>query len=188
MAVSLSLANVYEGTNNPKYLPWLDSRVEWAYHDLERTRFGGMQHITYIEENGNYGNDTLVMTVLPLATIGKVLNRPDYIEEIKKHFLIHIKYLFDTKTGLFFHDFYFNDVGHNFARALLDRGNARLATAVPGFPDILSLSSSDPLASHLLDTFNAPFFVSEESTARTRFLDDASAIFPFIFFYLPFHL
>lgn len=156
MAVFLSLANVYERTRNAKYLPWLDSWAEWAYHDLERTKFGGMQHITYIEENDQQlWDDTLMMTVLPLAKIGKVLNRPHYIDEAKKQFLIHIKYLFDTKTGLFYHGWDFNDGGHNFARALWGRGNAWLTMAIPEFLDILDLSPSDPIASHLLDTFNA---------------------------------
>jgi unsaturated rhamnogalacturonyl hydrolase len=44
-----------------------------------------------------------MMTVLLLAKIRKVLNRPYYMEEAKQQFLIHIKYLFDTQTGLFFH-------------------------------------------------------------------------------------
>lgn len=67
-----------------------------------------------------------MMTVLPLAKIGKVLNRPHYIEEAKRQFLIHIKYLFDTKTGLFFHGWTFEDGGHNFAKALWGRGNRYL--------------------------------------------------------------
>lgn len=61
--------------------------------------------------------------VLPLAKIGKVLNRPHYVEEAKRQFLLHIKYLFDTKTGLFFHGWTFEDGGHNFANALWGRGN-----------------------------------------------------------------
>ncbi|KAG9257143.1 Six-hairpin glycosidase-like protein [Emericellopsis atlantica] len=157
-------------TNNPKYLPWLDSRVEWAYHDLERTRFGGMQHITYIEENGNYGNDTLMMTVLPLATIGKVST-----------VLIILRHLLDTNTGLFFHDFYFKDDGHNFAREhfwIVETRGWRWPfrnfwTSYRSHPGIPLLHTSSTRSAHHL-------LVSEESTARTRFLDDASAIFPLI--------
>ena len=43
-----------------------------------------------------------MMTLLPLAKIGKVLNRPACVEEAKKQFLLHLQYLFDTSTGLFF--------------------------------------------------------------------------------------
>ena len=104
MAVFLTLAYVYEKTGNVIYLPWLDAWAEWAMHELPRTRYGGMQHMTYITENyQQLWDDTLMMTVMPLAKIGKLLNRPQYIEEAKKQFLTHIKYLFDTKTGLWFH-------------------------------------------------------------------------------------
>ena len=111
IAVFLSLAYVFEKTGNQSYLPWLDSWAEWAMHELPRTPHGGMAHITYLSENHHHQqlwDDTLMMTVMPLAKIGKVLNRPEYIAEAKRQFLIHIKYLFDTKTGLFFHGWEFN--------------------------------------------------------------------------------
>jgi unsaturated rhamnogalacturonyl hydrolase len=97
MAVFLTLANVYEKTGEHSYLPWLDSWAEWAMYELPRTPVGGMQHITYLTENHNeLWDDTLMMTVLPLAKIGKLLHRPHYIEEAKRQFLLHIKYLFDA--------------------------------------------------------------------------------------------
>jgi unsaturated rhamnogalacturonyl hydrolase len=63
------------------------------------------------------------MTVLLLAKIGRVLNRLHYVEEAKRQFLIYIKYLFDTQTGLFFHGWTF-DGNHNFARTRWARGNS----------------------------------------------------------------
>jgi unsaturated rhamnogalacturonyl hydrolase len=118
MAAFLTLAYLYEKMGNQAYLPWLDSWAEWAMHDLERTEYGGMQHVTYLTKNTQQlWDDTLMMTVLPLAKIGKVLNRPHYVEKAKRQFLLHIKYLFDTRTGLFFHGWTFEDGGHNFARA-----------------------------------------------------------------------
>jgi len=72
-----------------------------------------------------------MMTVMPLAKIGKLLGRPHYVEEAKRQFLLHIKYLFDPLTGLFFHGWKFDSsakggFGHNFARARWARGNAWL--------------------------------------------------------------
>lgn len=46
MAPFLTLAYRYEETRNPAYLRWLDSWAEWAMHDMPRTKFGGMQHIS----------------------------------------------------------------------------------------------------------------------------------------------
>src|ERR1700761_6438180 len=51
MAVFLTLAYLYEETREQSYLPWLESWAEWAMYDLPRTTFGGMQHITYLDEN-----------------------------------------------------------------------------------------------------------------------------------------
>ncbi|KAI9737133.1 MAG: hypothetical protein M1834_000725 [Cirrosporium novae-zelandiae] len=156
MAVFLTLAHVYEKTHNIIYLPWLDAWGEWAMHDLERTSYGGFQHVTYITTNTQQlWDDTLMMTVLPLAKIGLVLNRPHYIDEAKRQFLLHIKYLFDTSTGLFYHGWTFENGGHNFARALWARGNSWLTIAIPEFIDLLSLPPTDPIRLHLLDTLEA---------------------------------
>jgi unsaturated rhamnogalacturonyl hydrolase len=156
MAVFLTLAYVYEKTGNPTYLPWLDSWAEWAYHDLPRTKYGGMQHITYLEVNDQQlWDDTLMMTVLPLAKIGLVLNRPHYIAEAKKQFLLHIQYLFDAKTGLFFHGWTFADGGHNFAEARWARGNSWVTIVIPEFVELLGLANADPFRDHLINTLTA---------------------------------
>ncbi|CAM1510712.1 Fc.00g010470.m01.CDS01 [Cosmosporella sp. VM-42] len=148
MSVFLTLAYVYEKTRNPIYLPWLESWAEWAYYDLPRTKYGGMQHITYIEANKDeLWDDTLMMTVLPLAKIGLILDRPHYIAEVKRQFLIHLQYLFDTKTGLFFHGWIFKDGGggHNFADARWGRGNSWLTITIPEFIEMLDLPQDDPI-------------------------------------------
>ncbi|KAI7278405.1 rhamnogalacturonate lyase [Hortaea werneckii] len=161
MSPFLTLAYLHERTGEPSYLPWLDSWAEWAMYDLTRTPFGGMQHVTYAADNTNeLWDDTLMMTVLPLAKIGKLLNRPHYIEEAKRQFLLHIKYLFDPTTGLFFHGWKFDNsaeggFGHNFARARWARGNSWLTIVIPDFIELLDLPSNDGLRIHLVDTLEA---------------------------------
>ncbi|KAJ6153575.1 hypothetical protein N7470_006534 [Penicillium chermesinum] len=121
-----------------------------------RTRYGGMQHQTYNTENyQQLWDDTLMMTVLPLAKIGKLLSRPEYIAEAKRQFLIHIKYLFDTKTGLFFHGWTFEDGGHNFADARWARGNSWVTIAIPEIIELLDLDPADPIRSHLIASLDA---------------------------------
>ncbi|KAL4932482.1 glycoside hydrolase family 88/105 protein [Aspergillus undulatus] len=167
MAVFLTAAYVYEKTGNSIYLPWLENWAEWAMHDLPRTPGGGMAHITYLSENAHHQqlwDDTLMMTVMPLAKIGKLLGRPEYIAEAKRQFLIHIKYLFDTKTGLFFHGWEFNSAadqeagkghGHNFANARWARGNSWVTIVIPEFIELLDLAPDDPIRLHLIDTLIA---------------------------------
>lgn len=164
MAVFLTLACVYERTKNPNYIPWLDSWAEWAYRDLERTRFGGMQHVTYVSlHEQQLWDDTLMMTVLPLAKIGLVLGRPHYVVEAKKQFLLHVQYLFDSKSGLFYHGWEFNNpgasggaLGHNFAEAKWARGNSWLTIVIPEFIELLELDiTTDPVGMHLCDVLEA---------------------------------
>lgn len=51
-------------------------------YDMPRTQKNGLQHIVYNSENTDQlWDDTLMMSVLPLAKIGKLLNRPEFIEE-----------------------------------------------------------------------------------------------------------
>lgn len=161
MAVFTTLAYLYEKTGEQTYLPWLDSWAEWAMYELPRTTFGGMQHITYAQDNHNeLWDDTLMMTVLPLAKIGKLLNRPHYIEEAKRQVLLHIKYLMDPLTGLWFHGWKFDTsapggMGHNFARARWARGNSWVTIFIPEFIELLDLPPGDALRTHLIDTLEA---------------------------------
>lgn len=130
-------------------------------YDLPRTTFGGMQHITYSEENYNQlWDDTLMMTVVPLAKIGKLLGRPEYIEEARRQFLTHIQFLFDTSTGLWFHGWKFEEtepgmLGHNFACARWARGNSWVNIVIPEFIELLDLRPNDPLRIHLINVFEA---------------------------------
>ena len=71
------------------YFVHLDSWAEWAMYDMPRTEEGGLQHITYLTDNyQQLWDDTLMMSVLPLAKIGIVLDRPHYVEEAKRQFVL----------------------------------------------------------------------------------------------------
>lgn len=155
MAPILTLAYVYEQNNDKTYLPYLEQWAEWVMYDMPRTKENGLQHMTYGPENKNQlWDDTLMMTVLPLAKIGKLLNKKEYIEEAKKQFLIHIKYLYDKKTGLWFHGWTFEG-NHNFADALWGRGNCWITIAIPEIIEILDLEKGDFFREFLVDTLKS---------------------------------
>lgn len=162
MAPFLTLAYLYEDTKDRTYLPYLDAWAEWAMHDLDRTPYGGMQHVTYTGPNTNeLWDDTLMMTVLPLAKIGTLLHRPEYVEEAKRQFLTHVQFLFDSSTGLWFHGWKFDEdkasgkIGHNFAGARWARGNAWITIVIPEFIELLDLPPGDALRTHLLNVLEA---------------------------------
>lgn len=152
MVQMLTLAYLYEETKNPRYLPYLKTWGDWLYHDMPKTKDGGFQHITFGNENyQQLWDDTLMMSVLPLTKIGLILNKPEYIEEAKKQFLVHIKYLMDKKTGLWFHGWTFEG-NHNYAEALWGRGNSWVTIAIPEFLDLIDLPKGDAIRELLVDT------------------------------------
>jgi unsaturated rhamnogalacturonyl hydrolase len=152
VAPFLTLAYMYERLGERSYLPYLDVWAEWVMNEMPRTEENGLQHIVYNSENyQQMWDDTLMMCVLPLAKIGLILDRPHYVEEAKRQFMLHIKYLADPKTGLWFHGWTF-DGRHNFANALWARGNSWVTIAIPEFIELLDLSPTDGLRMFLEET------------------------------------
>jgi unsaturated rhamnogalacturonyl hydrolase len=155
VAPFLTLAYLYERTGNRTYLPYLDAWGEWVFDGLPRTEEGGFQHIVYNSVNHQQlWDDTLMMSVMPLAKIGLLLDRPHYVEEAKRQFLVHIKYLVDRKTGLWFHGWTFEG-RHNFADALWARGNSWVTIVIPEFIELLDLPKDDALRLFLIETLEA---------------------------------
>lgn len=161
MSPFLTLAYLYEVDHDRTYVPWLDTWAEWVMHGLPRTKYGGFQHETYNSFNKDeLWDDTLMMSALPLAKIGLVLGRQEYVDEARHQFMLHCQYLFDTSTGLFFHGWKWEEkdgetVGHNFAKARWARGNSWLTIAIPDFVELLDLQEGDPLRTFLLNILEA---------------------------------
>jgi len=152
VAPFLTLACLYEQQGNMEWRPYLEQWAEWVMHTMPRVQEGGLQHIVYNSVNpGQMWDDTLMMSVLPLAKIGLVLDRPEYVEEAKFQFLTHIQYLMDTESGLWFHGWTFEG-NHNFADALWARGNSWVTIAIPEFIDMIGLEENDPIRRYLLST------------------------------------
>jgi unsaturated rhamnogalacturonyl hydrolase len=87
---------------------------------------------------------------LPLAKVGILLNKSNYVDEAKRQFLLHIKYLFDKKTGLWYHAW--NFMGrHNFGNVLWARGNCWVTVSIAEFIEMLDMKPGDSLREYLLD-------------------------------------
>jgi unsaturated rhamnogalacturonyl hydrolase len=150
----LTLACLHELTPNHAWVPYMETWADWVMHEMPRTREGGLQHIVYNSVNDQQmWDDTLMMSVMPLAKIGMLLNRPEYVEEAKYQFLIHTQYLADRETGLWFHGWTF-DGNHNFAKALWARGNSWITIAIPEFIELVGLPEGDALRRHLISTLD----------------------------------
>ncbi|WP_240722782.1 glycoside hydrolase family 105 protein [Poseidonocella sp. HB161398] len=167
VAPFLTLANLYERDRNPAWVPYLDAWAEWVMHEMPRTEEGGLQHIVYNSVNHQQmWDDTLMMSVLPLARIGQVLGRPDYIDEAKYQFLVHTQYLADRKTGMWFHGWTFEG-RHNFAEALWARGNSWVTIAIPEIIEMLDLPAGDPVRKHLVSTLERQARFLKETQDRS---------------------
>lgn len=126
------LFNVNESSKDLKVLE--DLAVDWAkwlMTGLPRTQERGFQHVT-TDIKDRYGVilneeqlwiDTLVMMVLFLSKMGVKYNKKEWIEEAEYQVLIHIKYLYEKKNGLFHHGWSFNEKG-NFGEVFWCRGNS----------------------------------------------------------------
>ncbi|MFD1957366.1 glycoside hydrolase family 105 protein [Paenibacillus thailandensis] len=152
----LTLISLCELTGREEYIRVCDVWSRWIMdreNGLIRTGDNAFQHmITGDPNDGQILIDTLFMTVLFLTKAGVYFKRPDYIEEAKKQFLIHIKYLYDRHSGLFFHGWDFNG-RHNYGAVRWGRGNGWYTCGIVDFLDMTELE--DGIKQYLLDTMHS---------------------------------
>ena len=136
VAPVLTLTCLYDETHNPEYLEHIESWAKWVLEEMPRTEYGGLQHCTvWNKHHQQLWCDTLFMVCLFLAKAGVVLNKPEWIDEAEYQFLLHVRYLQDKVSGMFYHGWIF-DGRHNYANAKWARGNAWFTAAAIELKDI----------------------------------------------------
>ena len=137
----LTMSYVGEYLQSEKYLAPCRETAAWVMAHFPRTKEGGFQHMTSDTLNDQeLWDDTLFMTVLFLANMGRIEGKREYIREAEYQFLLHARYLADRETGLWYHGWTFNG-NHNFAGAFWGRGNSWVTIAIPEF---LQMVACDP--------------------------------------------
>lgn len=136
MTPYLVMSFMAEYLQDETYLQPCRQAAQWIMDEMPRTEEGGIQHQTSDDTNEQeLWDDTLFMTVLFLANMGRILKREDYKQEAQYQFLLHMKYLQDPKTGFWYHGWTF--LGrNNFSGAFWARGNCWLTIAIP---EVLSM-------------------------------------------------
>jgi unsaturated rhamnogalacturonyl hydrolase len=115
---------------------YLQEWAEWSMNKLNKTPFYGFEHDTFGSINKNQlWDDTLVMAVLPLAKIGMVLKKDEYISAAMSQFIIHAKFLMERDSGLWYHGWSFDKKG-SFSPVFWGRGNAWISIFIPEFLEI----------------------------------------------------
>ncbi|MGH0051796.1 MAG: glycoside hydrolase family 88/105 protein [Sphaerochaetaceae bacterium] len=177
MAPILALSLLAKERPKPSYLSTCREWAEWAMHELPRTAEGGFQHITSDTiNNGELWDDTLMMAVAPLATIGVLLDEKRYQQEAIRQVRIHAKYLQDKTTGLWFHGYSFIEHS-NFSGSFWGRGNCWVTISLPFLMETLSLNKDDYafFSSLLTDQAHALKACQDTKGMWHTLLDDSSS-------------
>ena len=157
----LALMDLVRRTGNKEYEKMCLERAEWLMNDLPKTHDGGFQHVTSAVGDRNGVNlnenqlwvDTLFMAVMFLNQAGQYFNRPDFVEESIKQFLVHIKYLYEKTNGLFHHGWTFEEM-NNFGGVFWCRGNSWFTYGVIDYLAAFDkIPCPDGVKSYLVDTF-----------------------------------
>ena len=149
IAPLLTLSFLAEKTGDEAYMKPCVEAAKWIMEEFPRTKEDGLQHITSDTVNHQeLWDDTLFMTVLFLGNMARILNNEAYKQEAIYQFLLHIKYLQDSKTGLFYHGWTF-DGNHNFTEVFWGRGNCWVTMVIPEF---LGMVEVEPAVEKFLGT------------------------------------
>ena len=148
MAPFLTMSYVGEYLREERYLGPCRDSARWIMEKFPRTQEGGLQHMTSDTLNDQeLWDDTLFMTVLFLANMGRIEGKQDYIDEAQHQFLLHAKYLADPKTGLWYHGWTFHG-RHNFSGAFWGRGNCWVTISIP---ELLQMAKVQPETAQRLE-------------------------------------
>jgi unsaturated rhamnogalacturonyl hydrolase len=139
-APMLALSEVWRRERQPRFEAVLADWADRVVETMPRTPEGGFQHNVSDKINDDeLWDDTLFMVALFLASYGQATGQRRYIDEAEKQFLVHARYLADTRTGLWYHGWTFAG-RHNFARALWARGNSWITVGILDLVDLAELS------------------------------------------------
>ncbi|WP_143316742.1 glycoside hydrolase family 88 protein [Clostridium sp. HBUAS56017] len=158
----LTLVDLCDLVDNPEYEKLCLTWADWLMNCLPRTKEGAFQHVT--SANGDRQGvrlnesemwiDTLFMTVLFLNRMGQKYQRQDWIDESINQVLVHIKYLYDKKSGLFYHGWSFNE-NSNFGEVFWCRGNSWFTFGILDYIEMFDGTLNPGIKKFLVDTFIA---------------------------------
>lgn len=177
MAPFLTMSYVGEYLGEERYLAPCRDAAAWIMEKFPRTEEGGFQHMTSDTLNDQeLWDDTLFMTVLFLANMGRIEGKQAYIDEAEYQFLLHARYLADPDTGLWYHGWCF--IGrHNFAGAFWGRGNCWVTIAIPEFLQMVTVrpETADRLKAILLKQIDSLLKYQNENGMWHTLIDDPTS-------------
>lgn len=170
----LTLVELNEQYHHPEFedlcLKWAD----WLMNCLPRTKEGGFQHVTSangdrlgvrLNENEMW-IDTIFMTVLFLNKMGQKYKKQEWIDESIHQVLMHIKYLCDKDTGLFYHGWTFNEQ-NNFGGIFWCRGNSWFTLGILDYIVMFKGTMNAGLKQFVIDAYKAQVHKLKELQSKS---------------------
>ena len=147
---------------DPAYENLAKEWAEYLMNDLPKTEEGGFQHVTSGSGDGKslilneqqLWLDTIFMAVLFLNKMGNKYGRQDWIDEGIHQVLMHIRYLSDPRTGLFYHGWTFKE-RNNFGGVFWCRGDSWFTLGILDYLDTFKDNLQPAVRKYILDTFRA---------------------------------
>lgn len=170
----LTLVELNETCRDPEFEKLCLSWADWLMRCLPRTEEGGFQHVTSangdrlgvrLNENEMW-IDTLFMTVLFLNRMGQKYSRQDWVDESIHQVLMHIKYLCDKETGLFYHGWTFNE-RNNFGGIFWCRGNSWFTAGILEYIEMFNGTMNAGIRQFIVDTYKAQVKALKECQAKS---------------------
>ena len=153
-------------------------QADWLIHGLPKTSEGGFQHVTsaigdrsgVILNESELWIDTLFMAVLFLNKMGIRYDNVLWRKEAVHQALLHIKYLYEKKDGLFYHGWSFNR-NDNFGGVYWCRGNSWFTLGITDFIADSGEALDPGVRTFLSDTFRA-------QAGKLKMLQSPSGLWP----------
>lgn len=182
----LALVDLNESVKDREFESLCLGWAKWLMKCLPKTEEGGFQHVTSangdrlgvrLNENEMW-IDTLFMTVLFLNKMGLKYNRQDWIDEAYHQVLMHIKYLYDKKTGLFYHGWTFNE-RNNFGGVFWCRGNSWFTVGILEYMEMFKGTMNSGIRQLVTETYKAQIQALSKLQSKSGLwhtvLDDAGS-------------
>lgn len=170
----LTLALLNETKKDKEFEKLCIKWAEWLMECLPRTKEGGFQHVT--SANGDRQGvrlnenemwiDTIFMTVLFLNKMGQLYGRQEWIDESIHQVLMHIKYLYDPKSGLFYHGWTFNE-SNNFGGIFWCRGNSWFTVGILEYIEFFQGTLNAGVKQLIVDTYKAQVHTLKKLQSKT---------------------
>ncbi|MGF6906131.1 glycoside hydrolase family 88/105 protein [Fusobacterium sp. PH5-44] len=182
----LTLVELNDDFKNPEFEKLCIDWANWLVHCIPRTREGGFQHVT--SANGDRHGvrlnesemwiDTIFMTLLFLNKMGQRYKNQEWIDVTIKQVLMHIKYLYDKQSGLFYHGWSFNR-NDNFGGIFWCRGNSWFTLGILDYVTMFKGSMNAGLKDFILDTYKSQVWKLKKLQSKSGLwhtvLDDPSS-------------